>query len=170
MRDIWRWTVLGLCLAPAALAQEAGPRKAAPCRAPEYRQFDFWVGRWQVTTPDGQVVGTNLITREHGGCVIRESWTGARGMTGTSLNIYTAATRRWHQSWVDSTGSLLLLDGEFRDGAMRLAGETFGPGGRQRSRITWTPGERVRQLWETSSDGGKTWETIFDGMYQRLGE
>jgi hypothetical protein len=25
----------------------------------------------------------------------------------------------------------------------------------------------VRQLWETSSDGGSTWTTSFDGLYRR---
>ncbi len=26
---------------------------------------------------------------------------------------------------------------------------------------------RVRQLWEVSADGGKTWEVAFDGTYVR---
>ena len=36
-------------------------------------------------------------------------------------------------------------------------------------RITWTPldGGRVRQHWESTTDGGKTWVTAFDGLYTR---
>jgi hypothetical protein len=36
-------------------------------------------------------------------------------------------------------------------------------------RITWTPQPdgRVRQFWETSSDGGQTWNAAFDGLYVR---
>jgi hypothetical protein len=36
-------------------------------------------------------------------------------------------------------------------------------------RISWTPLPRgdVRQLWERSADGGRTWTVIFDGRYSR---
>ena len=35
--------------------------------------------------------------------------------------------------------------------------------------ITWTPNAdgSVRQHWRTTKDGGKTWETAFDGKYVR---
>ena len=35
------------------------PTVQAPCSAPEYRQFDFWLGEWEVQNPQGQVVGKN---------------------------------------------------------------------------------------------------------------
>jgi hypothetical protein len=55
---------------------------------------------------------------------------------------------------------------------MVLAGDAFdadAPGKSARQRITWTPlgGGRVRQLWESSTDGGKTWSVAFDGLYVR---
>jgi hypothetical protein len=53
---------------------------------------------------------------------------------------------------------------------MVLTGETVRPGGvQQMERITWTPNAdgTVRQHWEQSADGGKTWETAFDGLYRR---
>ena len=36
-------------------------------------------------------------------------------------------------------------------------------------RITWTPANdgSVRQVWELSSDAGKTWTVLFDGRYVR---
>jgi hypothetical protein len=36
-------------------------------------------------------------------------------------------------------------------------------------RIGWTPHDdgSVRQWWERSEDGGKTWATVFDGRYVR---
>jgi hypothetical protein len=46
------------------------------------------------------------------------------------------------------------------------------PGDRtSRQRITWTPleGGRLRQHWESSGDGGRTWKTVFDGTYARRG-
>jgi hypothetical protein len=147
-------------------AQSGAPAQA--CKGPEYRQFDFWVGRWNVTLPNGKRAGVNHIESILGGCVLRESWSGTGGSDGTSYNIYDASTRRWHQTWVDNQGSLLLLEGTFADGKMVLEGETVDTAGqKQRQRITWqetAPGH-VRQLWESSSDGGGTWTTAFDGRY-----
>lgn len=144
---------------------------AAPprCDAPEHRQFDFWVGKWHVTSQTGQALGTNVITKELDDCVIHEHWTGARGARGESFNIWDRTTSRWHQTWVSSTGALLLLDGEFRDGAMRLSGPSMNGTQKVMNRITWTrlPDGGVRQLWETSSDGGGTWTIAFDGLYRR---
>lgn len=141
-----------------------------PCATPEHRQFDFWVGDWDVTLPDGTRAGENHIEPMLKGCVLRESWAGARGSHGTSYNIYDASRRRWHQTWVDDQGNLLVLEGTFADGRMTLEGESADSAGHpQRQRITWTltaPG-RVRQLWESSSDAGVTWTTAFDGRYVR---
>ena len=154
---------LVLALASAtALAQSPVP----PCTAPEHRQFDFWIGEWAVRNPAGRVVGTNTITVLHKGCVLMESWSGAGGVTGSSFNLYDASRKQWHQTWVDSSGSLLELDGTFADGAMVLSSAASDS---PRNRITWRvlPDGRVRQLWETSADNGVTWKTSFDGYYER---
>ena len=148
------------------------PAQAPPgCTAPEHRQFDFWLGEWTVRDPAGKVVGENRIISLHKGCVLYESWTGAGGFTGSSLNIYDAERRKWHQTWVDVSGALLLLDGEFRDGRMTLAGKSApdAKGIVTLQRITWTPlsDGRVRQLWESSKDAGATWTTAFDGYYTK---
>ncbi|MFY9552801.1 MAG: hypothetical protein WAU32_16760 [Thermoanaerobaculia bacterium] len=148
------------------------PAKATPapkpCSSPEHRQFDFWLGEWHVTTPDGKTAGTNRITPILGGCALREEWAGAGGVNGTSLNMWDSAAKRWRQTWVDGRGNVLLLTGEYRNTKMTLEGEGPGEnGGLVRNRITWSrlPEGSVRQLWETSRDGGKTWAGEFDGTY-----
>ena len=80
--------------------------------------------------------------------------------------MYDAVRKRWHQTWVDDKGNVLLLDGEWKGGRMVLEGERPVAGGKtSRERITWTPqaGGGVRQLWESSTDSGKTWQVAFDG-------
>lgn len=155
-------------------ATAAPSPKASPCDAPEAHQFDFWIGSWEVRTPDGKVAGTNRIEPVLGGCALQEHWVGARGMTGTSLNMYIPSKGQWHQTWVDDHGTLLLLDGAYKDGAMVLSGESKpAPGSSTptRQRITWSrlDGGDVRQLWEQSQDGGATWTVVFDGRYHRAG-
>lgn len=152
-------------------AQSATPAPGltpVPCRAPEYRQFDFWVGDWDVRTPDGKPAGSNRIERILNGCALRETWKGASGTNGTSVNSWDSGTRRWHQTWVDDGGLLLNLEGGLRAGRMVLVGETVSPtGDRALQRITWSSlsGGRVRQLWEQSADAGKTWMIAFEGIY-----
>jgi hypothetical protein len=144
----------------------------APCSAPEYRQFDFWVGDWTVVDTSGTPAGTNRVTHEFGGCVVQEHWAGTDGSRGTSLNTYDASTKRWHQTWVDNNGAILLLEGGVADGKMVLMGETVGArtGKAYLNRITWqregSP-NKVRQVWDMSTDGGATWKNLFNGLYSR---
>jgi hypothetical protein len=157
--------------APAAQGAPSAPSAPAPptCDAAEHRQFDFWLGEWEVSGPTGQPAGRNSITRELNGCVLHERWTGAGGMRGESFNTWDRTRQRWHQTWVSGTGNLLVIEGGLVNGAMIMSGDTTSPKGVVRNRITWTPAPdgSVRQLWETSVDGGKTWQGAFDGRYRR---
>ena len=111
----------------------------------------------------------NKITGEYGGCVLHERYDTQRGYSGESLNIYDATRKVWHQTWVDSSGTLLLLEGGMRDGKMVLEGQTVGDDGSiSRQRISWTPHANgsVRQFWESTDATGK-WTTAFDGLYTR---
>ena len=156
----------GIVAADGDIAMEAN----RPCTASECRQFDFWIGDWEVRTPQGQLAGTNRIEKILGGCVLEENWTGASGVRGKSFNIFSAADRKWHQTWVDSNGLLLVLVGDWRDNKMELGGEVPQPDGKVVvHRVTWKPmaDGGVRQHWETSEDGGKSWSDVFVGLYRR---
>lgn len=155
-------------LAAAASAQQPARN---PCAGPEHRQFDFWVGDWEVTDSAGTTVyGRNRIAREEDGCLVHESWAGSRGGTGQSLNFYNPAKQAWEQVWVGNDGLVLQITGALRGTSMVLEGEAPGEGGKRTlQRAAWTPQSdgRVRQFWEQSADGGKTWTVAFDGWYRR---
>lgn len=154
-----------LLLAGAALAQQ--PQGPPPCTAPEYRQFDFWLGDWNVESPANPGrVSRNRITRTNGGCTLLEQYTTPSGYEGSSLNFYDASRKLWHQTWIDNQGGALYIEGGLQGTSMVLS----STGDAQNvQRITWTPLEdgRVRQLWESTTDAGKTWTTVFDGYYSR---
>ena len=168
-----RSVMVTACLATAGLAtgwpvvaQAADDR---PCAAPEHRQFDFWLGDWQVHRANGALAGFNRISSEYGGCVIHERYATGRGYSGESLNVYDVARKVWHQTWVDSEGLLLTLEGRWNGQAMVMQGESVQPDGtRSRQRITWTPNPdgSVRQLWEAGS-AEDVWKVVFDGRYTR---
>jgi hypothetical protein len=156
-----------------ATAQESEPA----CSSLEYRQFDFWVGNWDVydysTGAKGDFAGTNDIKLLFNDCVLQENWVGNGGLNGSSYNIYSQLDKKWHQTWVDNRATLLVLAGEFKDGKMILEGQHPGrnPGVTVMERITWNlvdnDPNQVRQFWEFSRDGGTTWEVAFDGLYVR---
>lgn len=153
----------------AAWAQDGG--KARPCTSPEYSQFDFWIGNWQVTGADGKQQGTNRVVKILGGCVIQENWNGGAGSIGQSFNIFAKGRGVWHQTWVDNSGTLLSLEGGIEDGRMVLRGETPARDGKGMlmHEISWTPLEtgQVRQHWRISKDGGGQWQDAFVGIYTR---
>jgi len=157
--------------ASAAPAESpAAADQTPPCASPEHRQFDFWLGSWEVRRPDGALAGTNRIELLYDGCALRESWKGTSGSVGTSLNLYDAARGVWHQTWVDGQGGLLLLEGGIDGGAMVMRGHRPSqqdPAVEVLHEIRWEPLEdgRVRQLWRASKDDGETWQTLFDGLY-----
>ncbi len=160
--------LLGSPVPAAAAAAES-----SPCSSEVFRAFDFWLGDWEVRTADGRLAGHNRIESAHGGCVILEHWTGAGGMTGMSMNYFDGTTDGWVQVWTDASGDQIVIRGgpTANPRGMRLEGKlhSLAQGRTDDFRGTWTvlPDGRIRQLFELSGDGGKTWGTGFEGFYTR---
>lgn len=161
-------------LASALLANPVWAQTQAPasCADPEYRHFDFWLGTWDVTAAGKTAPGAvNVISREHGGCVVLEQYT-AGAFTGMSINFYDSATGNWRQTWMSNAGAALYLKGGLdENGAMVMSDKGLVESDTI-NRITWTPNDdgSVRQHWEASSDGEATWTTVFDGLYTKKAE
>lgn len=164
-----RLALAAIALSGIAAMSSADAQPASPCETPEHHAFDFWLGTWDVFKPDGTLAGRNRIEREYG-CVLHEQYETPKGYRGGSFNIYDASRKVWHQTWVDNTGVMLVLEGGMRDGSMVLEGESVGSDAKlTKQRITWTPNAdgSVRQHWESGNADG-TWTTAFDGRYIRV--
>jgi hypothetical protein len=165
--------ILLLCASLFSCASAQTPPAAAPLN----HDFDFWVGDWDVTTPDGKPAGTNRIEPVAGGRGLYENWEGAPqpngqpGGSGKSLNAFNPAKQQWQQFWIGSGGNVLELAGGLVEGRMVLASaeRPLRDGRKVTDRITWTPNAdgSVRQQWEQSFDAGRTWTTVFDGHYRK---
>lgn len=145
----------------------------SPYARAEFHQFDFWIGEWEVHAGD-KLAGHSTIAPIAGGCGISENWRSASGTgDGVSYNAWDPVDRHWRQFWISSQGYVLRLQGGLRDGSMVMEGEMPNPqsGHMDRQRITWTPNVdgSIRQHWEASVDGGKTWTSSFDGLCRRVG-
>jgi hypothetical protein len=141
-----------------------------PPPPPEARQFDFWVGEWEVFTPTGKKAGESRIESMAAGWGMLENWSGNGGYEGKSLNTWMPRKQQWQQFWVGADGALELSGGLNDKGEMVLSGRQSAPDGKETlQRITWTPHPdgTVRQHWEQSTDAGTTWTTAFDGLYRK---
>lgn len=142
------------------------------CCTEQHAAFDFWIGAWEVTNPDGSSAGKNVIEKIQDNCALRENWTSALGdYTGTSTNFYNHKTKLWEQLWIDNKGHSLKLKGNRKKNQMILETdeENNANGTPFIHRITWTlnPDGSVRQLWETITHG-KDISIPFDGWYKKL--
>lgn len=143
-----------------------------PCRYSEQaRQFDFWIGEWDVKSTTGQQAGTSSIQLMLGECVIYENWTSAppQNYAGKSFNLVNAATGKWMQTWVDDKGAVIeFIDGEYKD--HKLVFVTKPDSQNQITRLTFFNIEPnlVRQLFEVTIDDGKSWKTTTDLYYHRI--
>ena len=168
-----------LLVATIAASQSANSSAAPPpkpCTQPQARQLDFWVGEWDLSTPgqkDGEVVhNSNSIKHALDGCVIEENFVGGPGtpLQGRSFSMFDAPSGKWKQTWVDNQGAYLDFVGEFKDGQMVLARETTGPNGaniQQRMVFKNITASEFDWNWESSKDGGKTWQVIWPIHYKR---
>jgi tetratricopeptide (TPR) repeat protein len=154
-------------------------KNAFPCMGiPQARQFDFWIGEWDVY-PNGasMVIGHSKVEMASGGCMILENWTalGPVPNTGKSMNYVNTATGKWEQHWIGSGGlninnPQMFVNGEYKEGAMRFEFESTTPQNQKQIGrfIFFNMGpDQVRQFNETSNDGGKTWTTVYDFIYKR---
>lgn len=164
---------------PAAVAQDEDDSSAEskpqappvryPCKTdPKKREFDFWVGTWEVSN-GGKQAGENDIQLILGDCILFENWTSKGPYTGKSFNYYDTAEDHWRQIWVDDYGGVIEFTGQVRDGTMYYTAITHDPadGSTTEHKLTFSQNDdgSVRQLWEQSTDGGETWNTVWDGHY-----
>lgn len=149
-----------------------GQPAASPCETDaRFREFDFWVGEWDVRDGQGKLQGENSITRQEKGCVLVERWQGVQGSTGMSINYLDRTTDEWVQIWHAAGGYQIDIRGGLTDDGMLLRGTIhyIGSGQTAPFRGLWTPlaDGRVRQFFEQSNDDGATWVPWFEGFYSR---
>lgn len=148
-----------------------GQEEKKPCATEEHNQFDFWVGDWEVFSPDGKLVGRNSIQKILGNCVVFENWVSSSGKyAGKSFNTYDANAGTWNQVWVDTGGSTIHFSGKRTGNVMQMHGEHGSGEEKVHYEMNYTLNKdgTVRQLWRQSKDREK-WDVIFDGLYKSEG-
>ena len=184
MRMSFRW--LGAIAMVATLASlsfhhsDAQPTRAtaaSPCVTDSnYQRLAFWVGDWDVVDSTGAHYATERVRTVVGGCALTIEWNGGAGDRGLNLSGYDSKSGEWRQMYVSDqlfpTGAIVRRsDPSYHGPGIRFIPlsepEASGP---TRSRVTVMPmsDHRVMQLFEDSSDGGKTWHVLFKAEHRPL--
>ena len=160
-------------LTAEAPADAAVTVSAAPCQAnPQSREFDFWVGEWDVVSLQGQALGSNRVVADLRGCILVEHWTNVGGREGRSINVVDAThdPPTWRQFYVGDAGGVTdYASGSLRDGVMEFRATVPGPdGGPTVRRMRFRPvhADTVHQIIEDERGPGD-WVQRFYGVYVR---
>jgi hypothetical protein len=167
------FTAAGFILAsPADATPPASMPASSPCSAAEYHAMDFWIGDWdtfETDTPGGASVARAHVDPIAQGCAIHELYEQGDGLIGDSILSYDPVRKQWQQTWVTNHGSIMVIFGNLKDGAMVLEGEAHLKDGKSViQRITWKAQDKgVRESAVLSKDQGKTWAPAFDVLFRK---
>jgi len=172
-----RFLVLGvLCggasngaVAASSAATLARPNCAA---AAQYHQLDFWIGDWDTfdtDAPNGASGARAHVDPIAEGCAIHELYEQTDGLVGDSILSYDPVRKQWQQTWVTNRGSIMVIVGQFKNGALVLEGEVhLKDGSSVLQRITWEAQHKaVREYAVLSKDNGKTGAPSFDVLFRK---
>lgn len=171
--SVMKLSALAAALGLAASGAHAQSAPRPDCAGAPYDQFDFWIGEWDVFTPDGKKAGDNVIAPEEGGCVLVERWADMRSGTGQSYNFYDPGLGKWRQVWVSRGATIDYAGGLDASGAMVLEGEiAYRNGTTAAFKGTWTLEDdgTVTQYFQQFDDAKKKWTDWFKGTYRRKAE
>jgi hypothetical protein len=154
----------------AAMRVLAVPRSVTPTVG----SLDFLAGDWVLSDPNGKQVGTSHVTLDLSDAVVREVRHDAQGV----LPVWFVRTEQnqggWSQLFPGPRGMLREFTPVSGPGEwpLILGGEALLTDGRlARFRLTLTHDSAVasHRLLQMSTDGGQTWQVIFDYFYRRVG-
>jgi len=170
---IYSVLILIACSLPVTPAVADKADTTQPCTTAGFRQFDFWLGTWDLTwaAGDSTATGTNIITAELGDCVIEENFTthDDNPFMGRSLSVYNPKTDRWSQTWVDNSGNYLDFEGRFTGGRMILERTAVKDDQPIKQRMVFynITAASIDWNWERSTDDGRSWMSLWQIHYQR---
>ena len=184
--------VLLLIIIKPILAQQNTVPDTISCDSPEARQFDFWIGDWNIKQKmlqnDGSWISLDAKTSVKkilNGCALEEYWKGEvkyfwSGMNNSkyieaiSIRYFDTKKMKWHIQWIDNSNLVMGpgFDGNFENGKGVFYSETVTAKGKQISRIIFSDIKKNSVLWKLSisRDEGKIWIDIWLMDMQRVNQ
>ncbi len=147
-----------------------GKSKGMLAKLPAARRFDFYLGDW--TRRNGDRVERRLqVTSafDGNGMIIssRDAETGKT--TDTSILMFDEADAIWRQIWIGKDGMTVTLEGRFQGDAMVLRQVSQDGKAKKSARAVYSNVSEngFSYQWQSSIDGGRTWETMATRIFTR---
>lgn len=139
------------------------------CATPEDRQFDFWVGEWDVMgTGHRALVAESTITLADEDCIVMENWRPFSSGHAHSISVYDHANRHWRQYYAGAGIAPTEYTGVL-DAAGVLRFDIDGSSPRKRMNYQRIDANTVRQWGEQYDEATHAWTTTWDLTYRRRG-
>lgn len=154
-------------------------QRPAGCSSAAQRQFDFWLGEWDVSPSLASanavppiLIAESSISQHAQGCVMLEHWRPFRSGHGHSINFFDSAAGLWRQTYADASGTHTIFEGRLGDdGIMRLNNlgppPAGSPAGQRRMSFQPLDANTVRQWGEVMDARTGTWSTEWEFTYRR---
>jgi hypothetical protein len=172
------------------LAAHPANGQTEPCPGPTHRQFDFWLGDWEIRQEllqrDGswiELPARTTVRRVAGACALTEEWRGdvlffwegmdaAAPLEGLSVRAFDPKARLWRIWWMDSRRPDFgrPFEGRFeRDEGVFLREEVGADGAPYLTRIRFHGISVDSVRWELaiSRDAGSSWSPLWRMQFRR---
>jgi hypothetical protein len=147
--------LLALSAPVATKAHLIGVLQDTSALPPEAREFDFWVGTWDLGTNGNQ--GHDVVKRVGAGVGILEKFT-APGVQGWSITVYDPRSETWTQTWHTTKGSYIQFTGKKEGDQIVLV--SIKDDTHLRLSFVDIKKDSFAQVYAVSHDGGKTWQQL----------
>ncbi len=151
-----------------------------PTPSPGHRQFERMAGTWEGTETmypspwdpkGGTAIGRTVGRVAVGGFALvidyQQTRNGVVTFSGHGIYTFDPTSDLYGMTWVDSIGSPPEhFTGKFTDDVLVLGHD--GPPMHVRMRSDYSQSDRIASSMEMSEDG-RSWKTLFDGEYHRVG-
>jgi tetratricopeptide (TPR) repeat protein len=137
-----------------------------------YRQLDFLIGNWVLTSEAGSRVGiASLSEKSQGYAIIGDCIDDTQRVSSTLLFFYQPDLLKWRFTWLTDQGSVATMTGRSAEGnTFVFEGEQVMADGRQfaaRCTLEETDNGAIAFTFEASADGGANWHDMFRAIFVR---
>ncbi len=183
MKNLVAILLFFILIQPVIDGQQSLNKDSLDCNSPESRQFNFWIGDWdiqqKILNKDGSWLETNAHTSVSSilnGCALEEHWEGdvkffwngmdsIEHMKGFSIRYFDSKKNEWNIHWLDNKNLQMGtgFTGNFKNGKGEFFRETNNANENSISRITFSNFKKNSVHWDLSfsKDNGETWTTLW---------